>query len=203
MARQKIRLVGVYRSESEARAAAEAACRSGADPADVRVGDPLDRVVSLEGEMREEMDHTIAGPGNVGPFTPEVQRGMSIGVFVGALVGLVLALPLAAIPFGDVAVWLRVLLVAVVGVVVGGTVGWVLGGGFGAKRGEEPLAAERGVTLSTTATERLQDVLAQTHPIRLDLVTEHGEPVRAVTTEPGEPIARTIGRNAASEERKS
>jgi hypothetical protein len=197
-----MRLVGVYEDADAARAAAQVARRAGADPDDIRIGERLDRVVSLEGEMREEMDRTVAGPGNVGPFTKEMWRGMHIAIPIGAVVGLLLALPIAAIPF-DFPVWARLLVCGVVGLSVGATVGWVVGGGFGAKRGEEPLAAEHGITLSVTATDHLRELLARTRPVRLDLVTERGEPVQTVTTEHSEPVTRTMGRNVASEERRS
>src|SRR5215211_7744857 len=62
-----LRIVGMYESEETARAAAEAARAAGAPPEAIRVGEPLDRIASVQGEMRAEMDHTVAGPGNVGP----------------------------------------------------------------------------------------------------------------------------------------
>src|SRR5262245_18960476 len=136
------RLVAVYDTIGDARPAAEVARRAGAAADTIRIAASLDRVVALAGEMREEMDHTLAGPGNVGPFTQEMQRGMTVGAITGAVIGFVIALPFAAIPFGDWSVLIRLLVVAIVGLALGGTVGWIVGGGFGADRPEEPLAAE-------------------------------------------------------------
>jgi hypothetical protein len=200
MAQQALRLVGVYDSERDARAAAEAARRAGVDPGDIRVGESLDRVVSLEGEMREEMDESVAGPGNVGPWTKEMLRGMGAGIAAGTVVGAVLALPFAAIEFGDMTLATRLVVVAVVGAFVGATAGWVIGGAFGAKRPEEELAAERGVTLSVTATSAAEAALVATHPIRLDLVDAGGQPLRTIASEPPESTARELGRHAAEEE---
>jgi hypothetical protein len=200
MAQQALRLVGVYDSVPAARAAAEAARRAGVDPSDIRVGQSLDRVVSLEGEMREEMDKSLTGPGNVGPWTKEMLRGMGAGIAVGAVIGAVAALPFAAIEFGDLTLATRLLLVAVVGAFVGATAGWIVGGAFGAKRPEEPLAAERGVTVSVAATQAAEEALIATHPIRLDLVEADGQPLRTITTERPDSMMRQLGRHAAEEE---
>jgi outer membrane lipoprotein SlyB len=197
------RLVGVYPNRQAAERAAVAARRAGADPADIRIGDALDRVVSVEGEMRQEMDHTLAGPGNVGPFTKEMTKGMTLGVVVGAVIGAILALPFAAIGFGDFALWGRLLLVAVVGAIVGSTVGWVVGGGFAARREDEPLAAEAGVTLSVPGLAAVEEALKDTDPLRLDVISEDGVPVRVVQSAPDESVLRTIGRHAAREDRSS
>jgi hypothetical protein len=196
-------LVAMYPTLDDARAAADLAARAGADPNDIRIDEPLDRVAALQGEMREEMDHTLAGPGNVGPFTQEMQRGMTAGAIVGAVVGLVLALPFAAIPFLDWDLWLRLLVAAIVGLALGGTVGWILGGGFAANRPEERLAAERGVPLEVPASEPVAQALAATNPIRLDLVGSDGHPIRPISSEPDESLAHKLGRHAAHEPRDS
>jgi hypothetical protein len=196
-------LVGVYRTGEQARRAAERALRAGADPADIRIDENLDHVVSIDSEMREEMDHTIAGPGNVGPFTKEMTKGMLVGILVATPLGALAALPFAAIEFGDMTLPSRLLIVAVVGALVGATVGWVVGGAFAARRGDEPLAAERGITVSVPDLPGVEEALTHTEPIRLDVVAEDGRPVRTVTTEPSEHIMRSIGRHAAGEERRS
>jgi hypothetical protein len=202
MADQALRFIAVYESEAAARRAADAAERAGADRRDVRVGEPLDRVVSVEGEMREEMDRSIAGPGNVGPFTPRMAKGMSLGIIVGGAIGLVVALPFAAIDFGDWPVWLRLVVVAAVGALVGATVGWIVGGGFGAERPDDALAAERGVPLSAPATREIEAALTRTNPLRIDLVDANGTPVRPVDSQDDEHITRRLGRNLADEDRR-
>jgi hypothetical protein len=196
-----MRLVAVYGSERSARAAAAAARSVGASPDDIHVGATPDQIASVKGEMREEMDRTIAGPGNVGPFTPKMAKGMTVGAVLGALFGLVMALPLAIVDFGGWPTWLRLIVVAVAGVAAGATVGWIVGGGFGAERPDDPLAAEHGVTVSVPATPEIETALVTAHPMRVDLVTDDGTPVRPIYSEPDESIAHGLGRNMADEGR--
>lgn len=196
------RLVAVFRTQDDAVEAAEAAGRAVDHDGPVRVGDPLDRVAALSGEMREELDHTIAGPGNVGPFTEEMSKGMSVGVLAGGLIGLVLALPFAAIDFGGMAAWTRLLVVALAGALAGGTAGWVIGGGFGAKRDDEALAAEHGVTVSVPASVPAERALVASRPVRVDLVDAEGRAIRTLFSQPTEPVLRTLGRHAANEDRE-
>ena len=160
-----------------------------------------DEVASVKGEMRQEMDRTIAGPGNVGPFTPKMAKGMAVGAAIGALIGLVISLPLATIDLGGWPAWLRLIVVAVAGATAGATVGWVVGGGFGAERPDDPLAAEHGIALSAPASPAVADALLKARPMRVDLVTDDGTPVRPVFAEPDESIARSLGRNMAEEDR--
>jgi hypothetical protein len=195
------RLVAVYETEEEARAAAEAALHAGANSDAVRVADALDRIVSVRGEMHEEVEHAVLGPGNVGPFTKEMTKGMLLGTVVAAVIGALVALPFAAFDFGGWPVWLRIAVVVVVGAVVGGTVGWIVGGGFGARRPDAPLAAERGVTVTAPALESVQAALASTSPIRIDLVEADGGSVATVFTDEADSptVMRRMGRNMANE----
>jgi hypothetical protein len=203
---QAVRLVAVYGSDAAAHAAGEAARRAGAPSDRVHIGDPNDRRDALEGEMREEINHAFEGPG-VAPLTGEMSKGTLLGVVVGAAVGAVIAIPFAAIGFGGWDLWLRLLVVVIVGAVVGATVGWIVGGGFAARRPEERLAAERGVTVTTPASEPIERALVAANPIRLDEFDMHGQPVATVTTEgerggaPG--VVHEIGRHLAREERDS
>jgi hypothetical protein len=197
-----LRLLAVYETDDEARRIARRLADGGVVESEIRVDEPLDHVVSVTGEMREEMDRTIAGPGNVGPFTPKMRKGMSVGTAVGAGVGLLCALPFAAIGFGGWPLWLRLIIVAIVGVSAGATVGWVVGGGFGSERPEEELAAEHGVTLSVPATKQTEALLSDTGALRIDLVDEVGNPVRPVESQPDESTARHVGRNIAQEEQR-
>jgi hypothetical protein len=202
MPEQPLRFVAVYRSEEAARRAAAVAERAGADAGAMRVGEPLDRVASVEGEMREEMDRTLAGPGNFGPFTPRMAKGMTLGTVVGGAVGLVVALPAGAIEFGGWPLWARLLVVAIVGAIVGGTVGWIVGGGFGAERPDDALAAEQGYPVSVPATREVEAALKATHPLRIDLVDARGTPVRPIDSQDDEPITQQLGRNLADEDRR-
>src|SRR5688572_24305328 len=108
-------IVGVFRTPEAARAAADAAARCSSTGAAPRVGQPGDDVASLKAEMREEMQHTTAGAGNVGPFTKEMTKGLSTGTIIGAVAGAVLALPLGFIEWEPIGLVLRLLIAAAVG----------------------------------------------------------------------------------------
>jgi hypothetical protein len=198
-----LRVVGIYESEQAARDAAAAARAAGAPPEEIHVGEPLDRIASVQGEMRAEMDHTVAGPGNVGPFTKEMQKGMTFGVVLFGAIGLMIALPFALIEFGGWSWPTRLWIVALVGLLVGATAGWVIGGGFGALRPEEQLAGERGVPVSAPASEPIVNALVRPQMIRLDLVDRAGVPVETIATEDTPSISHEIGKHMANEDRDS
>jgi len=199
------RIIAVYPSADVARAAARDAVDAGAPASDVRVAEPLDRIVSVQAEMHDEMRHTIMGPGNVGPFTKEMTKGMTLGVAISTVIGALVALPFAAIGFGGWPLWLRLLVLACIGAIIGATVGWIIGGGFGARRPDAPLAAEEGVTVTAPALEAVQSALLATSPIRLDIVVSDStgtvQTVRTVATdEDTRPsTARELGRHMGNE----
>ncbi len=181
-------VVAVFRDQPTAAAAADAVQRTGVEPGRIRVGEERDEVASLRGEMREEMEHTVAGPGNVGPFTKEMAKGTLAGVAAATVAGAVLALPLALIDVGGLALSARLVIAAVVGAVGGATLGFVLGGGFGAKGPDEQLAVERGVVVGVRLdgreqAEQVTAALKEQQPIRLDVVSGDGQPIQTVTTE--------------------
>ena len=196
--------LAVYGSDADARAAVRALESAGIDVRGARVDEERDHITATRSQMRGEVASAVAGPGNVGPFTKEMFEGSLVFLVLGALIGALIALPFAAIPFGDLGVWSRVLIVSLVGVVVGGTAGWVIGGGFGAKRPEEPLDAESGVTIAIPATDEARTVLVATQPRRLDLISPEGNPVSRVEGErvPLKDLMRHIGRNMGSEDRR-
>lgn len=186
------RLIAVFENDRAASAAAEAARKAGAT--DVEVGGKSDNRTALQAEMREEMEHTSVGAGNVGPFTKEMTKGLLLGTLVGGLIGALLGLPAAFIAFGDVNLATRLVITIGVGLAAGSTFGFVMGGGLGAKGPVEELAAERGVTLSATTTDpAVTEVLRRHHPIRLDVV-EGDQPVATVTSEEGDgPVQEVRG----------
>lgn len=192
------RLVAVYEDEARARAAVHAATDVGTPATDVRLGDQRDRLASIAGEMRDETVHVG------GPFTEEMGEGSILGIAVAGLIGLVVALPFAAIGMGGLELWARLLIVAIVGAAVGGVVGWIVGGAFAAKRPDEPLAAEAGVTVATPLTEQLREVLLATDPVRLDVVASDGQPITTLAHRPhgALPTIEDIGRHFADEERR-
>jgi hypothetical protein len=195
-----LRLVAVYETRLEARAAAKVARDAGADPRHVHVGDDLDRVASIAGEMREEMSPNPEAPGS---WLVAMARGLTLGVVVGALIGAVIALPFAAISFGGLSWWARIVLVAGVGAGCGAAVGGVVAGGFTPPRAETPLLAERGVTLEVPDRPEVEAAIAATAPRRVDVIDDTGRPVRRVKVQPREHILRTMRQHMAEESRRA
>jgi hypothetical protein len=193
------RLVAVYESEREAQDAVDALQRAGVTRHDLRIADARDHVAAVRGEMRSEMNSSWPSHVTLGP-TREMTEGSLVGALVGGVIGAVLALPFAAL-FGGVVWWARVIIVLVVGISVGATLGWVVGGGFGAKRPDEPLAAESGVTVAVPASEAVRQVLHQTHPRRIDLIEADDRPVSTMEEDRRGHILRDMGRNMATEKR--
>ena len=180
-------IVGVFEDEERAAAAAERA-GTAASGADVRVGDARDERAALRGEMREETEHVMAAPGNVGPFTKEMTKGIVLCTLLCAGVGVVLALVLGFLPVAErFSLWGRVVVAVLIGGFAGATVGFVVGGGFAAKGPGDKLASERGVAVGVTVEEaqagKAAEALAEQEPIRVDVMRGEGRPVTTVATE--------------------
>src|SRR4051794_30929322 len=107
-------LIAVFGDERTAQEAKRRVCEAGTDPGVVRIGNSLDTLASICGEMGGGAAHVPAAPV---PFTREAVRGFTVGTIVGALVGMALALPFAAIDFGDQPLSNRLLMVGAVGLV--------------------------------------------------------------------------------------
>ena len=182
------RVVAVFDDAESARAAADAVRQAGIDDRRISVNGRDAEVDALRGEMREQMEHTIVGPGNVGPFTKEQTKGMVVGIPLATLIGAVLALPLALIRFADVPLVSRAIVAALVGAAAGATLGFVLGGGLRSKGPSRQMAAERGVVVSVDLRDgaeaaRVAEVFEQRRPLRVDSVLPEGQPADTVTTE--------------------
>jgi hypothetical protein len=96
-----------------------------------------------------------------------------------------------------------IVIVVAVGAVVRSTVGWIVGGGFGARRPDAPLAARRGAPVTAPAWESVQTVLLAASPIRVDLLGDDGHAVGVVLTEEtGRSTPRRIAEHLADEERE-
>lgn len=169
-------LIGVFEDEQAAQEAANAAGGG-------RVGEGRDEQSALRAEMREETDHAFVGPGNVGPFTKEMTKGLLWGTFLAGAIGLLLGLPFGFIPFGDATLVTRLFITGGVGAFAGATLGFVLGGGWGGADSDKKLAAERGVTVAAPDTPTTVEALLEKGPIRVDRVRTDGQPVSTVATE--------------------
>lgn len=179
-------VVAVFPSAAAAERAA-AMVTAQVSNASVRVGDDAGHVAALRGEMAEEDARAFAGP-SVGLYTREMARGAAWGVGVWTLIGVLFAAPFSLIPFGTMGIAGRLMIVAIIGAVAGGTVGFVAGGGAGAKGPAEPLAAEEGVTMSVHVTgdesrQRVLSLLEAAEPLRIDEL-RGGEPEQAIDPRP-------------------
>lgn len=183
----------MFRDTTTARAAADAVRRANLPQVSVELADHSDELAAIRGEMYDEMSHTIVGPGNVGPFTREMTRGLLGGIVLGGAIGAVIAAPLGLFAFGGLSLGVRLIVAAAIGALAGSAWGFFAGGAGRwevAVEGRE-LATERGVTVGiwvrgNEARERASQILSDYEPIRVDQVTPEGGVLRTVATEEGD-----------------
>ncbi len=189
-------LLAVYHDRQEAEAAARDLMEDASVPgSSLHVGERPDLELSLRAEMDAETSEVIGSPGLGSVMTKEMFRGAALfglglgglGVIVGAVLGLALA-GASGWSMGE-----RVLLGVVIGALFFGTVGTLLGGGLAMKSPEDQLAAERGVTLRVDSVSvEAKQVLAEHHPIRLDVLSGTRRLATPVTEEPSG-LAEAVG----------
>lgn len=172
-----------FANERDARAAAESLRRE--FDGEVTRDTVLDERVALRAEMRDELEATVAGAGNVGPFTKSMTRGIALWVPVCAGAGALLGVVLALLPWasGMSAVW-RIVAGLVIGGVAGATTGFVVGGGFRPRQEEEgaEFASERGSVVGfhtddLQTAERVERRLREVGAERVDRADASGYPV--------------------------
>jgi hypothetical protein len=175
------RVVGVYSDEASAQEAARAAEQAGGK--NVRVGTHEDEVAALMGEMREETGEAWVGP-SVGPLTKEMARSVPRWTVVCALIGALVTLAINFIGGGNLDVGARLVIAACIGAVAGGTIGFLIGGGFfePRRKASSDLAAEEGVVVGAEEVDATDRALAEHDPIRVDVVDAEG-PEETVITE--------------------
>lgn len=184
LAQQPKQAVAVFADERRAAKVVNTLVDIGFDRRRIRVGDPDDLRSALRGEMREETDHTLAGP--VGAMPQEETVGATVATAIGIAVGVAIGLLLSLIPFG-LSWWVRAVILVGIGAASGATIGFIAGGGFLARGPADPAAATRGVTVAVDpVTDQAIAVMRDSSPIRLDLLTEGGETLGTVTTETAE-----------------
>ena len=86
-------------------------------------------VNALRQEQRDEVESTMVGAGNIGPFTKGMSRGVSLWVPISTVVGALLGLALAPLLMED-----GVILMVIIGAVAGATFGFTVGGFVGSRR---------------------------------------------------------------------
>jgi hypothetical protein len=173
----------VFDTEEGARAAADALRRE--FPGEVTRDATIDRRAALRAEMRDEVEAAVVGPGNIGPFTKGMTRGIALWVPVATVIGAAIGVGLAMLPWASgLSTVARVVAGLAIGAVAGATAGFVIGGGFRPRREEEgaELDAERGwvvglhtddLRIAERAERRLRDAGAE----RVDRADSRGYPV--------------------------
>lgn len=179
-------LVAVFPDEFAARKAAHLAYDAGVAQGSVRIGNSLDSLASVAGEMREEVAHV---PAAQVPFTREAVRGFTVGTLIGAVTGVIIALPFAAIEISDLELSTRLIVLGVVGLVFGSFLGWFLGGAIGIKRPDEPLAASLGITVAVPDSEATRDVMRTACALRIDVTDAGGQAIDTVVSDDPGPTA--------------
>jgi hypothetical protein len=178
-------LVAVFADRARAESVAERARSLGVADDAVHVQRREDEVASLRGEMREELERSWFSPQGGILLTKRAIKGIfAVSPFTIAA-GVLLALPLAFLPWGSpLPLWSRIVLTSVIGAAAGAVVGFIIGGGEAEKGADAPLAAEQGITVRIAdARPELQRALVEAEPIRLDIVAPDGTPLRSVTSE--------------------
>jgi len=187
-------LRATYRSRAQAEQAAATIRRQGFQPT---LDEPSAERAVLRAEMRDEVEATVVGAGNVGPFTKNMTKGIVAGVPAAALIGAILGALVGLIPWGfGLSTVLRVVLGLGIGGFAGAVVGFMLGGFLKSrmeKEGEGRLDAETGSIVSIrTATQdearRVREFLETGDPMRID-ETAHGVPVGPSSEEKAKPVS--------------
>ncbi|HVE47035.1 MAG TPA: hypothetical protein VNA57_09865 [Acidimicrobiales bacterium] len=177
-------LVGVYESEAEAQKVARRAREAGASESDVRLGAREDEVVSLQAEMQEEMDQSWVSPQAGFAYSKESAKGLAMLMPLLALAGAVLALPLGLIPFGDIALWVRLVVAAFIGSVAGATIALIAGPSLGSTSPHRAMGAHRGTVVRVDGgSPEIARTMADAEPVRLDEISSDDSRVATVTTE--------------------
>lgn len=177
------RIVATFGAPEDARNAVEAARRAGFD---ARPGESVDRRGAIRGEMADELESIVAGPGSVGPFTKSMSKGLVRWVPLGALVGAVGGFMLGFIPWsGGLDLGARLVLGVVIGTFAGATAGFTAGGFVRPeRRGEDrrPLQSEAGSTVAVSVgsadeAREARGLLERLGPDRIDETDAQGYPV--------------------------
>jgi hypothetical protein len=152
------------------------------------------RVAEMRGEMQEEVDESVAGPGVV--LSPEQAKGAGGGVLIGAIVGLAAGLAVGALwAFGFESAMSqsgRLFVAGLCFLAAGATIGFVLGGALkprldaaehpGKMLDERELAGEADTLLevhieNSDDAHMIEEVLERAGAERVDAVDREGTPL--------------------------
>lgn len=191
------RLIAVFRDHENARRAGDALD-------DATVGSSTDHLTEINAEMTEEATRAVGGVGFGALMDREIAHGVIPPTVVGAIAGAVLLSPLALVQWPGVPTIVRILGTLVIGAIAGSTAGFFIGGILASRSVDRPLAAERGITVSTEDGERARQVLLDHDPIRIDVIAADGH-VETLATEQDlhpETFVRRMGRQVKGSDRQ-
>jgi hypothetical protein len=147
---------------------------------DITVDSEEDKRAAMRGDMRDELEATLMGPGNVGPQTKAQTRGIlkwvAIAGGTGALVMFLIGLMVWRTPVG-------LLSTAAIGATAGSVFGYVIGGFLGPRKHVEGYtdAEEKPVigvhSDDREAVQQAQQILADVDSDRVDRVGPTGRPL--------------------------
>jgi hypothetical protein len=176
-------LLVVYPDSETAAQAARVLVGAGVPADDIRVDEDLDRVTSLRAEMHDELERAWVVPTAGVGYPREAANGLVWLSVAGAAIGVVLAALIALFPFGS-SYGVRFLVLGIIGIACGGTIGLVAGPGIAATRPDQDLAAVHGSLLRVTHdTPELRRLLNDLGPLRIDEVTADDVPIDTVRRE--------------------
>ncbi|HEX3424838.1 MAG TPA: hypothetical protein VHT30_01810 [Acidimicrobiales bacterium] len=171
------RVVGSFPTRGAAEEAVEAAVHAGGDRASVAFDNADDERHSLLAEQQQEMDSSSAGP-LTGAIPGPARKALYVVLPLATAVGIVIGLLLALIPIGHWTLAGRLLVYGLVGAACGSTIGFIVGGGFGALGPGRPTAGDRGVLVGVSApadvAPAVASAMAKHDPIRVDLLSSAG-----------------------------
>jgi hypothetical protein len=176
-------LLVVYPDVSTAERAVRVLVDAGVPAGDIRVDEDLDRVASLRAEMHDELERAWVVPTAAVGFTPEAAHGLVLLCGLGAAAGVALGALLALIPFGS-SYGVRFLILGVVGLACGLTIGGIAGPGIAATRPGQDLAAVQGSLVRVAHdSPELRRLLNDLGPVRIDELTADDVPLDTVRRE--------------------
>ncbi|HEY7627702.1 MAG TPA: hypothetical protein VH761_11565 [Ilumatobacteraceae bacterium] len=176
-------VIAVLRSREAADRVVDRLVASGVNRQLITVDDPADETPALRAEMRAELSDAVILPQASFIADKEGARGFGLTLLLTGLIALVLAFPIALIDYG-LSYWSRFLVAAGITVGLALMIALVFGIAWGSSDPNKPAAAQRGTTLRVRVdNESVKRIIVEADPIRVDEITEQGEPAAAVHTE--------------------
>lgn len=173
----KRRLVAVFATDEGAERAIEQAVEAGVARDEIQMGDAAERA-SMRAEMRQELEGSLLNAQAVIALPKEAAKGAGATAILYGVACALAMMVLAPFLLTEMSLVARLVILGGIGFVAGSTIGIIVGPGFSAKGPNEPIAAERGITVSVPLTsDGLRDVFTNAGAIRVDEVTEQGEPI--------------------------